>query len=146
MKKIRIYNDTEINTLLNNKNIEKIFNKCQIVYKNEFKLWAVKEKINHIDKTARQIFEEGGFDMNILDDRTPQRRLCSWLKKYKMVREDYFTNENKYSYKAKEKSKKIYLSKTFNDPNFTALIIEKKENGSFNYNVVKRLNDEETNS
>ena len=65
MKKIRIYNDTEINTLLNNKNIEKIFNKCQIVYKNEFKLWAVKEKINHIDKTARQIFEEGGFDMNI---------------------------------------------------------------------------------
>ena len=42
MKKIRIYNDTEINTLLNNKNIEKIFNKCQIVYKNEFKLWAVK--------------------------------------------------------------------------------------------------------
>jgi len=146
MKKIRIYNDTEINTLLNNKNIEKIFNKCQIVYKNEFKLWAVKEKINHIDKTARQIFEEGGFDMNILDDRTPQRRLCSWLKKYRMFGEEYFTNENKYSYKAKEKRKKIYLSKTFNDPNFQALIIEKKENGSFNYNVVKRLNDEETNS
>jgi len=146
MKKIRIYNDTEINTLLNNKNIEKIFNKCQIVYKNEFKLWAVKEKIKHIDKTARQIFEEGGFDMNILDDRTPQRRLCSWLKKYRMFGEEYFTNENKYSYKAKEKSKKIYLSKTFNDPNFQALIIEKKENGSFNYNVVKRLNDEETNS
>lgn len=146
MKKIRIYNDTEINTLLNNKNIEKIFNKCQIVYKNEFKLWAVKEKTNHIDKTARQIFEEGGFDMNILDDRTPQRRLCSWLKKYRMFGEEYFTNENKYSYKAKEKSKKIYLSKTFNDPNFQALIIEKKENGSFNYNVVKRLNDEETNS
>lgn len=146
MKKIRIYNDTEINTLLNNKNIEKIFNKCQIVYKNEFKLWAVKEKINHIDKTARQIFEESGFDMNILDDRTPQRRLCSWLKKYRMFGEEYFTNENKYSYKAKEKSKKIYLSKTFNDPNFQALIIEKKENGSFNYNVVKRLNDEETNS
>ena len=146
MKKIRIYNDTEINTLLNNKNIEKIFNKCQIVYKNEFKLWAVKEKINHIDKTARQIFEEGGFDMNILDDRTPQRRLCSWLKKYRKFGEEYFTNENKYSYKAKEKSKKIYLSKTFNDPNFQALIIEKKENGSFNYNVVKRLNDEETNS
>jgi len=146
MKKIRIYNDTEINTLLNNKNIEKIFNKCQIVYKNEFKLWAVKEKIKHIDKTARQIFEEGGFDMNILDDRTPQRRLCSWLKKYRMFGEEYFTNENKYSYKAKEKSKKIYLSKTFNDPNFQALIIEKKENGSFNYNVVKRLNDEETNN
>ena len=63
-----------------------------------------------------------------------------------MFEKKYFTNENKYSYKAKEKSKKIYLSKTFNDPNFQALIIEKKENGSFNYNVVKRLNDEETNS
>lgn len=73
MNKIRVYNDEEIKKLLSNSNVARIKNKSQIVYKNEFKLWAVKEKLSHIEKTAREIFETGGFDMNILDDRTPQK-------------------------------------------------------------------------
>lgn len=145
MKKIRVYNDEEINKLLNNSNVERIINKSQIVYKNEFKLWAVKEKIKDTSKTAREIFETGGFDMNILDSRTPQRRLCSWVSKYKMFGEDYFTNKNKYSYKAISKKKNIFLSKTFNDPNFIAFIIEKKDNGSFDYRVIRKLLDEKNN-
>lgn len=145
MKKIRVYNDEEINKLLNNSNVERIINKSQIVYKNEFKLWAVKEKIKDTSKTAREIFETGGFDMNILDSRTPQRRLCSWVSKYKMFGEDYFTNKNKYSYKAIPKKKNIFLSKTFNDPNFIAFIIEKKDNGSFDYRVIRKLSDEKNN-
>ena len=107
MNKIRVYNDNEIKILLSNPNVERIKNKSQIVYKNEFKLYAVKEKINHSEKTARQIFEEGKFDMNILDDRTPQKRICSWVKKYKMFGEDYFTTKNKYSYKALEQNKRL---------------------------------------
>ena len=100
MNKIRVYNDAEIKILLGNSNVERIRNKCHIVYKNSFKLWAVKEKLSDTSKTARQIFVAGGFDMNILDDRTPQKRICSWVKKYKKFGEDYFTNKNEFTYKA----------------------------------------------
>ena len=100
MNKIRVYNDDEIKILLGNSNVERIRNKCHIVYKDSFKLWAVKEKLSDTSKTARQIFVAGGFDMNILDDRTPQKRICSWVKKYKKFGEDYFTNKNEFTYKA----------------------------------------------
>lgn len=101
MNKIRVYSDAEIKILLSNPNITNIKNKSQIVYKNDFKLWAILEKLNHPEKTARQIFESAGFDMNILDDRTPQRRLCSWVKKYRIFGEDYFLDNNKYTYISK---------------------------------------------
>lgn len=104
MNKIRVYNDDEIKILLGNSNVERIRNKCHIVYKNSFKLWAVKEKLSDTSKTARQIFVAGGFDMNILDDRTPQKRICSWVKKYKKFGEDYFTNKNEFTYKAIDNS------------------------------------------
>ncbi|MBO5096092.1 MAG: hypothetical protein J6B98_04380 [Bacilli bacterium] len=146
MNKVRVYNDEEIKVLLSNPNVERIKNKSQIVYRNSFKLWAVKEKLSHLEKTARQIFVAGGFDMNILDDRTPQKRLCSWVKKYKKFGEDYFTDKNKYSYKAIQKNKYIYLSKTFSDPNFVAFIIEKKNDGILNYRVIRKEDNEKTNN
>lgn len=138
MNKIRIYNDEEIKILLCNNNVEKIKNKSQIVYKNEFKLWAVKEKINHIEKTARQIFEAGGFNTNILDDRTPQRRLCSWIKKFKKFGEDYFTNKNKYSYKAIDNNSNQIVS------NLNVFFVEKDDNSSINLMVVRKLENEKT--
>ena len=146
MNKVRVYNDEEIKILLGNANVEAIKNKSQIVYKKSFKLWAVKEKISDTSKTARQIFVAGGFDMDILDDRTPQKRLCSWVKKYKKFGEDYFTDKNKYSYKATPKTKPVvFLSNTFNDPKFIALVIEKKDNGTLDYRVIRKLEDEKTN-
>lgn len=146
MNKIRVYNEEEIKKLLINPNVERIRNNSQIVYKSSFKLWAVKEKLSDISKTAREIFVTGGFDMNILDDRTPQKRLCSWVKKYKKFGEDYFTDKNMYSYKAIQKTKNIFLSKTFNDPNFLAFLILKKDNGTFDYRVIRKMKDEKTNS
>ena len=101
MNKIRFFNEEEMKILLSNSNVDGIKNNSQIIYNDEFKLWAVKEKMAHKDMTARQIFVTGGFDMNILDDRTPQKRICFWMKKYKMFGEDYF--KNKYSYRAKTK-------------------------------------------
>ena len=101
MNRIRVYNEDEIKKLTTNPNVVTIRNNSQIVYSNDFKLWAVKEKIKSKDKTSRQVFEEAGFDMNILDDRTPQKLLCSWMKKYKKFGEEYFKSNNKYSYKAK---------------------------------------------
>lgn len=146
MNKIRVYNDDEIKILLGNSNVEKIRNKSQIVYKNSFKLWAVKEKLSDTSKTARQIFVAGGFDMNIIDDRTPQKRICSWVKKYKKFGEDYFTDKNKYTYKAISNTKTKFISNTFNDPNVIAIVVEKKTNGTFDYRVIRKLKDEETNS
>lgn len=152
MNKIRVYNDDEIKILLSNTNVERIKNKSQIVYKNEFKLWAVKEKLSNTEKTARQIFVAGGFDMNILDDRTPQKRLCSWVKKYKMFGEDYFTNKNKYSYKAISKENNEtnnaddrfvnYVRKVISNPKFVAFIIDKDETGKIRINNLVSVEDE----
>ena len=47
MNKTRIYTDEEIKVLLSNPNVVRIRNKSQILYKNSFKLWAVKEKLSH---------------------------------------------------------------------------------------------------
>lgn len=151
MNKIRVYNDNEIKILLNNSNVERIKNKSQIVYKNDFKLWAIKEKLSNKDKTAREIFVAGGFDMNILDERTPQRRLSSWIKKYQKFGEDYFMNKNKYSYKALEVENKInnfdinfinYLYEKINDPKYVAIIINKDKFGKINIiNLVGKENE-----
>lgn len=152
MNKIRVYNDNEIKNLLSNPNVERIKNKSQIVYKDEFKLWAVKEKLFHTEKTARQIFVAGGFDMSILDDRTPQKRLCSWVRKYKMFGEDYFTNKNKYSYKAISKenndtndaNKKFvnYIRKVISNPKFVAFIIDKDKTGKIRIRNLVSIEDE----
>ncbi len=100
MVRIRTFNDSEFKELLKNPNIKGIKNKSQIIYRNEFKLWAVLQKFQYPEKTAREIFVSAGFDMNILDDRTPQRRLSSWVKKYQIFGSEYFIQNNKYRYNA----------------------------------------------
>ena len=42
MNRIRIYNEDEIKKLTTNPNVVTIRNNSQIVYSNDFKLWAVK--------------------------------------------------------------------------------------------------------
>ena len=97
----RVFTDYEINELLKNKNILGIRYNKEIIYSGNFKLWAVQEKLKYPNKTARQIFEEADFDMNILDERTPQRRLNLWLKKYQKFGAEYFNDlANKYYYKS----------------------------------------------
>jgi len=86
----RVFTEYEIEELLKNKNILGIRYEKEIIYSPEFKLWAVEEKLKYPKKTARQIFEEAGFDMKILDERTPQRRLNAWVKKYKRFGVEYF--------------------------------------------------------
>lgn len=115
MSRIRVYTDEEIKKLFQSGNVLSIKNKSQIVYKKEFKLWAIYEKISHPEKTARQIFESAGFDMNILDERTPQKRLCSWMKKYKMYGDEYFVERNKYTYSSRNKKIEISNSKKLSD-------------------------------
>ena len=104
MNRIRVYTDNEIKRLIQSGNVLTIKNKSQIVYKKEFKLWAVYEKISHPEKTARQIFEDAGFDMSVLDSSTPQKRIYSWMKKHKMYGKEYFIEKNKYTYSSNYKN------------------------------------------
>lgn len=94
----RVFTDWEVEQLLKNKNVIGIKSKKEIIYSSDFKLWAVHEKIKHPEKTAKQIFEEAGFDMNILDERTPQRRLSVWVKKYLKFGISYFRNTSSKNY------------------------------------------------
>ena len=93
MNRMRVYNDEEIVILKSNPNVIEIKNNSKIIYSDKFKLWAVSERLNHKDKTARQIFTEAGFDMNIIDDQTPRKRLLSWVSKYKKFGEEYFVKK-----------------------------------------------------
>ncbi len=95
----RVFSEYEIEKLLENKNILGIRYQREIIYSGNFKLWAVQEKIKYPNKSSRQIFEEAGFDMDILDERTPQRRLNAWIKKYNKFGAEYFSDlANKYYY------------------------------------------------
>lgn len=123
MNRIRHYTDEEIIKLLSNPNVKGVNNKSRIEYKNGFKLWAVYEKINNPEKTARQIFESAGFDMNILDERTPQKRILSWTKKYEQYGEEYFLELNKYYYSTKTKNSLDYMLKIIDDKNEKKIII-----------------------
>lgn len=154
MNKTRIYTDEEIKVLLSNPNVVRIRNKSQILYKNSFKLWAVKEKLSHGEKTAKEIFTEGKFDVNMLDDRTPQKRLSSWMKKYKMFGEDYFS-DSKSHYQTKgtifDKDKAEhnfvnYVRKAVHNPKFVAFIIDRDEKNNLRITNLVSIEDEKTNS
>ena len=154
MNKTRIYTDEEIKVLLSNPNVVRIRNKSQILYKNSFKLWAVKEKLSHGEKTAKEIFTEGKFDVNMLDDRTPQKRLNSWMKKYKIFGEDYFS-DSKSHYQTKgtifDKDKAEhnfvnYVRKAVHNPKFVAFIIDRDEKNNLRITNLVSIEDEKTNS
>ena len=154
MNKTRIYTDEEIRVLSSNPNVVRIRNKSQILYKNSFKLWAVKEKLSHSEKTAKEIFAEGQFDVNMLDDRTPQKRLNSWMKKYEMFGEDYFSDSKPY-YQTKEttcdKDKAEhnfvnYVRKAIHNPKFVAFIIDIDERNNLHITNLVSIEDEKTNN
>lgn len=107
--RIRTYNDEELKELIKNPNVLMIKNKSRIEYKNTFKYWAVMQKIKYPEKTAREIFENAGFNMNILSLRIPQRRISYWLEQYKKFGIDYFLYKNEYRYSSSRSSlKTIY--------------------------------------
>ncbi len=71
----------QIQQLLNNENVTKCSSKS-ITYSKEFKLKAVKQ---YYDKgiSAKQIFKEGGFDLNMFRKDLPDDRVREWRKIYK---------------------------------------------------------------
>ena len=46
--------------------------------------------------SAREIFSRGGFDINILHKKLPQRRIKDWVDNYKKFGIRYFLPEDEY--------------------------------------------------
>ncbi|MEG1647984.1 MAG: hypothetical protein RRY16_02870 [Bacilli bacterium] len=92
--KTKIYTNNEIEFLKNNKFVIDILYKREFKYSNIFKLWAVFQKINYPEKTARNIFEEAGFNIKLMNNKLPQSRIRSWLLIYERYGIEYFLSSN----------------------------------------------------
>ena len=88
--KTKIYTNKEIEYLLKNKFVSKILYKRLIEYSNIFKLWTVLQKIKYPEKTARDIFEEAGFNTRLMNSKLPQARIRSWYLCYERYGFEYF--------------------------------------------------------
>ena len=62
----KIYTKEQVARLLMNPNVETIRYSSRIEYTEEFKKWAVMERVNHPELSAIQIFEKAGFTRDII--------------------------------------------------------------------------------
>lgn len=94
--KVRLYTDKEIDKLKQCMFVRSIKYKREIEYDPLFKLWTIMMKHDFPELTAREIFARGGFDINILHKKLPQRRIKEWIYNYKKFGIRYFLPENEY--------------------------------------------------
>lgn len=72
----RVFTDKQITNLLNNKNVLSCSSKS-ITYNYTFKINAVRQ-YNEEYIGAKQIFEEAGFNLNVIGQKTPRDCLSRW--------------------------------------------------------------------
>jgi len=108
--KVRIYTDKEINILESNVFVRKVKFKREIEYDPIFKLWCIMMRLKFPEFTSREIFARGGFDINILHNKLPQRRIKEWLDNYNKFGIRYFLPEDTYykSITRIESNKRVY--------------------------------------
>lgn len=94
--KIRLYTDDEIKILNQNMFVRKVKYKREIEYDPVFKLWTIMMRLKFPELSAREIFSRGGFNIEILHKKLPQRRIKEWLDNYKKFGIRYFLPENEY--------------------------------------------------
>ena len=91
--KLRYYTDKELKSLNSNMFVLSVKYKRQIEYDVVFKLWCVMMRSKNPELTGKQIFERAGFDINILHDSLPYRRIGEWVKNYRKFGLSYFLPE-----------------------------------------------------
>ena len=94
--KVRLYTDNEIEKLKQCIFIRNIKYKREIEYDPIFKLWTIMMRYDMPELSAREIFARGGFDINILHKKLPQRRIKDWVDNYKKFGIRYFLPEDEY--------------------------------------------------
>ena len=108
--KTRIYTKEELEILKQNVFVLDVKYKREIVYDPIFKLWTIMMRLEHPELTAKEIFKLGGFDVNILNNKLPQRRIREWLTNYQKFGIAYFLPTNKPYYTiAKNKVKEVQV-------------------------------------
>jgi len=109
--KTRLYTEEEIKQLTSNIFVKEVKYKREISYYPVFKLWCVMMKLKYPYLSAREIFSLGGFNINILHKKLPQRRIREWCDNYRKFGIDYFIINKHYfslsNQKDKEKNKII---------------------------------------
>lgn len=94
--KVRLYTETEIQKLKQSIFVRNIKYKREIEYDPLFKLWTIMMRYDLPELSAREIFARGGFDINILNKKLPQRRIKEWIDNYKKFGIRYFLPEDQY--------------------------------------------------
>ena len=92
--KVRVYTNEEISILRKNIFVRDVKYKRDISYDPVFKLWCIMMRLDFPELSAREIFARGGFDINILHKKLPQRRIKDWLDNYRKFGIKYFLPEN----------------------------------------------------
>jgi len=91
MSKI-IFNEHQIRQLESNPNVASVSDRS-IQYTPEFKIRAVNENLT--GKGPAQIFEENGFDLNLIGSGKAQSSLKRWRKTFKELGEEGFLLERR---------------------------------------------------
>jgi len=78
MSKIR-FKEVEMERLNKNPNVERVSEKA-ITYTDEFKKEFIEEYLK--GKMPYQIFQEAGFDIDIIGMKRVEQSACRWLKAY----------------------------------------------------------------
>ncbi len=94
--KVRLYTDNEIKILKQSIFVRNIKYKREIEYDPIFKLCTIMLRYDMPELSAREIFARGGFDINILHKKLPQRRIKDWVDNYKKFGIRYFLPEDEY--------------------------------------------------
>ena len=84
------FSKEQINELLKNMNVIRCSEKA-ITYDKNFKVIAVNKYLNGC--SAKEIFKEAGFDIDILGRNTPYYRIRDWLRVFKLKGKDELLKE-----------------------------------------------------
>lgn len=108
--KVRVYTNDEISTLRKNIFVRDIKYKREISYDPVFKLWCIMMRLDFPELSAREIFARGGFDINILHKKLPQRRIKDWLDNYKKFGIKYFLPETDCYFSIRKTEEKLTIT------------------------------------
>lgn len=88
--KIRYYTDKELELLNKNMFVKEVHLKRTIEYDVVFKLWCIMMRLEFPELTGKDIFLKAGFDVDMLHNNLPYRRIADWVKNYKKFGLNYF--------------------------------------------------------
>lgn len=98
-----MFTKEQIKELLKNKNVDNCSSKS-ITYSSKFKVLAIK-KYHEEGYSPGMIFEEAGFDLNIIDRERARDSLRRWRKKYNKQGKTGLMEEKRGSSRRKKKTK-----------------------------------------